>query len=192
MFHQQVGEFRFRAFIESQVYDQSFSAVSADRNSETLSRLQRVPSQAIGTSLFWTKPFRGHTLAASFETREVRGFSDEVGYTAGRPTSVSGSGGNERTFAFFVQDSWSATEKLNLSFGLRLDHWKNFDAHFSTRPLATNIITDTVFPDRDETAVSPRVAAIYQINEQRVGLRFLHPLIPRPDSQRALSRLSRR
>jgi outer membrane cobalamin receptor len=43
-----VGTFQFRAFIEAQVYDQSFSAVSADRNSETLSRLQRVPSQAAG------------------------------------------------------------------------------------------------------------------------------------------------
>ncbi len=149
VFYQQLGELRFRAFIESQVYDQSFSAVSADRNSETLSRLQRVPSQAIGTSLFWTKPFRSHTIAASFETREVRGFSDEVGYTAGRPTSVSGSGGSERAFAFFVQDSWSGTEKLNLNFGVRVDHWKNFDAHSSTRPLTTNIITDTTFPDRD-------------------------------------------
>ena len=48
---------------------------------------------------------------------------------------------------------------------MRVDHWKNFDAHSSTRPLATNVITDTTFPDRDETAVSPRVAAIYQINE---------------------------
>ena len=166
LYRETIGEFRFRLFFESQVYDQSFSAVSADRNSETLSRLQRVPSQAIGTSLFWTKPFRSHSLAASFETREVRGFSDEVGYTAGRPTSVSGSGGSERTYAFFGQDSWSVTEKLNLSFGARVDHWKNFDAHSSTRPLATNIITDTTFPDRDETAASPRVAAIYQINEQ--------------------------
>ncbi len=165
VFHRQVGEFRFRAFIESQVYDQSFSAVSADRNSETLSRLQRVPSQAIGTSLFWTKPFRSHTIAASFETREVRGFSDEVGYTAGRPTSLSGSGGSERTLAFFAQDSWSATEKLNVSFGVRLDHWKNFDAHSATRPLATNTIADIKFPDRNETAFSPRVAAIYQIGE---------------------------
>ncbi len=163
--HKKAGDFRFRLFFESQVYDQSFSAVSADRNTETISRLQRVPSQAIGSSLLWTKPIRTHTIAASFETREVRGFSDEVGYNAGRPTSASGSGGNEQTIAFLAQDTWAATENLNLSFGVRVDHWKNIDAHTSTRPYTNNMITDTVFPDRDETAVSPRIAAIYQIKD---------------------------
>ncbi len=158
-----IGELRFRAFLEAQVYDQTFSAVAADRNSETLSRLQRVPSQASGGSVFWTRPIASHTLAASFELREVRGFSDEVGYFGGRPTSVSGSGGSERTLAFFAQDNWSATGKLNLNFGLRVDRWKNFDAHSTTRALATNAVTDAAFPDRTETAVSPRIAAIYEL-----------------------------
>lgn len=157
------GDLRFRIFVESQVYDQTFSAVAADRNSETLSRLQRVPSQASGASLFWTKPVSTHTLAASFEAREVRGFSDEMGYFGGRPTSVSGSGGRERTFAFFAQDNWSATEKLNLNFGIRVDRWKNFDAHSTTRTLATNAVSVIAFPDRAETAVSPRVSAIYHL-----------------------------
>lgn len=160
-----VGEFRLRAFIESQVYDQTFSAVSAGRNSETLSRLQRVPSQAAGASLFWTKPISSQTLSASFETREVRGFSDEVGYFGGRSTSVSGSGGSERTNAFFVQDAWAVTTKLSLNLGARIDAWKNFDAHSATRSLTTGAASDTLFPDRSEAAFSPRVAAIYQIDE---------------------------
>ncbi len=157
-----LGEVRLRVFVESQVYDQSFSAVSADRNSETLSRLQRVPSQAVGVSVFWTRALREHTLAASFETREVRGSSDEVGYTLGRPTSLLGSGGRQRTIAFLVQDNWQATDKLNLNLGLRIDNWKNADALSTARPLQTNAASVTLFPDRDETAVSPRVAAIYQ------------------------------
>ncbi|MCC6329520.1 MAG: TonB-dependent receptor [Acidobacteria bacterium] len=163
--HQRTGEFRFRAFIESQVYDQTFSAVAADRNSETLSRLQRVPSQAAGASLFWTKLVNSHTLSASFETREVRGFSDEVGYFGGRATSVSGSGGSERTNAFFVQDAWAVTTKLSLNLGARIDVWKNVDAHSKTRSLTTGASSDTLFPDRSEAAFSPRVAAIYQINQ---------------------------
>lgn len=165
LFHQLVGEFRFRAFLESQVYDQTFSAVSADRNSETLSRLQRVPSRATGASVFWTKPISSHTLSASFETREVRGFSDEVGYFGGRATSVSGSGGSERTNAIFIQDLWAVTRKLSVNLGARIDAWKNFDAHSATRSLTTGASSDTLFPDRSETAFSPRVAAIYQINE---------------------------
>lgn len=165
VFQQEAGEFRIRAFIESQVYDQTFSAVSSDRNSETLSRLQRVPSQAVGVSVFWTRPISSHALSASFETREVRGFSDEVGYFGGRATSLSGSGGSERTIAFYVQDAWQVTRKLNLNLGVRVDAWKNFDAHSATRSLTTGAAADTLFADRNETAFSPRVAAIYRINE---------------------------
>lgn len=158
-----LGEFRFRTSFESQVYDQSFSAVSLDRNSETLSRLQRVPSQSVGASVFWTRPVRRHTVAASLELREVRGFSDEVGYTLGRPTSLLGSGGLQRTLAFMVQDNWQATDRLNLNLGLRIDTWKNLDALSTARAIQTNSATVTLFSDRDETAVSPRVAAIYQL-----------------------------
>ncbi len=159
------GTFQARAFIEAQVYDQTFSAVSADRNTETLVRLQRVPSQAFGSSLFWTRGIKAHTLTASFETREVRGFSDEIGYFGGRPTSASDSGGSERTYAFLIQDNWQPAKKLNLSFGVRVDSWKNFDAHSTIRTLATNAAAVARFADRNETAVSPRVAAIYQITD---------------------------
>lgn len=164
LFRRKLGEFKFRFFIESQVYDQSFSAVSADRNSETLSRLQRVPSQAAGANVFWTKPVGTHTVSASFETREVRGFSDEVGYFGGNATSLSGSGGSERTNAFFVQDLWAVTESFSLNLGARVDGWKNIDAHSATRSLANGSVTDSAFPDRSETAFSPSLAAIYQIN----------------------------
>lgn len=158
-----IGDLRFRLFIESQVYDQSFSTVSADRNAETLSRLQRVPSQASGANVFWTRAFRDHVLAASLEAREVRGFSDEVGYASGRANSLSGSGGRKRTVAFFVQDSWAVTDKLNLNFGARVDRWRNFDALSTTRSLTTNSQAVSAFPDRTEIAVSPKLAAIYQL-----------------------------
>mgnify|MGYP001358438260 FL=1 len=159
------GSFQMRAFIETQVYDQTFSAVSADRNTETLSRFQRVPSQARGANLFWARPIKTHTITASFETREVRGFSDEVGFTQGRATSVSGSGGTERTHSFFAQDIWRVSEKLNLNFGGRVDRWSNIDARSTTRTLATNAVSVLSFPNRSQTAFSPRIGALYQLTE---------------------------
>ncbi len=158
-----LGDFQIRAFLETQVYDQTFSAVSADRNTETLSRLQRVPSQARGANLFWTRPIKTHNIAASFETREVRGFSDEVGYFNGLPTSRSGSGGTERTYSFQAQDSWSVTEKLNLNFSGRFDGWSNIDARSTTRTLATNAFSVLNLPDRSQAAFSPRLGALYQL-----------------------------
>ena len=159
------GDFQLRAFLETQVYDQTFSAVSADRNTENLSRLQRVPSQSRGANLLWTRPFGDHSIAASFETREVRGFSDETGYFGGVPTSLSGSGGSERTYSVLVQDSWHVSEKLNFSFGGRFDYWSNLDARSTTRTLATNLVNVLNFADRSQNAFSPRVGALYQLTQ---------------------------
>ncbi|MBA2493916.1 MAG: TonB-dependent receptor [Acidobacteria bacterium] len=159
------GAFQFRSFIEKQIYDQTFSAVSADRNTETLLRLQRVPSQAFGANLFWSKIFSNHLVSSFFEFREVRGFSDEIGFFGGRAASQSSSGGRERTFSVFAQDVWRITRKLNLNFGGRFDYRKNFDALSVVHSLTVNQTIVVNFPDRSESAFSPRIAALYQIND---------------------------
>ena len=159
------GRFEARAFLQTQVYDQTFSAVSASRNTETLTRLQRVPSQAWGSSLFWTRGFGDHAIASSVEYRDVRGFSDELGFTSSVSTSASGAGGHEQTFAVFAQDFWRVNGKFNLSLGARFDHWRNIDAHSATRVFATNALTSTIFPDRNESSFSPRVGVVYDATE---------------------------
>ncbi len=159
------GAFQLRSFIETQVYDQTFSAVSVDRNTETLSRLQRVPSKSFGANLFWTNAFGNHAVASSFEFREVRGTSYETGFANNRATSVSSSGGRERTFSVFAQDFWRVTKKLNLNFGARFDTWKNYDALQSTKTLAINKTVIVNFPNRNESSFSPRIAALFQAGE---------------------------
>jgi outer membrane receptor protein involved in Fe transport len=163
------GRFELRTFLQAQVYDQTFSAVSADRNTETLTRLQRVPSQAAGGSLFWTRTFGDHALASSVEFREIRGFSDEVGFAFGVPTSRSRAGGRERTVALFAQDLWHVHERFTLSLGGRFDRWRNFDALSATRILSNNNGTTFRFPERTESAFSPRIAAIISATD-RVSL----------------------
>ena len=160
-----VGLLQVRASVETQVYDQTFSSVSTDRNSETLTRLQRVPSQAFGGSLFWSRVFGDHAIAGSFEFRDVRGFSNEVGYSNGRATSLSGAGGRQRTYSVFAQDIWRVSDRFNINIGGRVDRWSNLDAASTTRSLTTNVVTVTRFADRGETAFSPRVAALYSVNE---------------------------
>ena len=160
-----IGRFEVRTFLQAQVYDQTFSAVSADRNTETLSRLQRVPSHAAGGRLFWTRAFGSHTTAASFEARDVRGFSDEIGYFGGVQSSISRFGGRERTLAFFVQDLWRISKRVVLSLGGRYDRWQNYDAISESRSLSTNSVVRIDFPDRSETAFSPRAAAIVFAND---------------------------
>ncbi len=160
-------KFDIRAFGGTQVYDQTFSAVSADRNSETLNRVQRVPAQNIGFSANASAVvLKNQTVVAGFEAREVRGASDEIGIANNRPTSLLGAGGRERTYGVFVQDFARIGSKLVVSASARYDSWRNFAAASTTRTLATNLTNVIRFADRDETAFSPQVSALYQITNE--------------------------
>lgn len=163
--NEKFGAFQFRASIEAQIYDQTFSAVSADRNTENLTRIQRVPSQARGANLFWNCAFGNHAVSASLDARETRGFSDESIINNNRATALVGAGGREFSSGVFVQDFWRVSRKLNVNFGGRFDYWKNFDALSTTRNLINRQTTVVEFQNRTQQSLSPRVGAIYQISD---------------------------
>jgi outer membrane receptor protein involved in Fe transport len=166
--HPALGAFTLRAYASAQVFDQSFSAVSADRDAETLTRLQRVPAQAAGLSAQWSRALgRRHALVAGFDGREARGASDEVGFFGGRPSSAAEAGGRERSFGLFAQDALSLTPKVLLTAGARFDRWRNFDARSATRPLARPGPADLArFADRSETALSPRASLLVRLTDK--------------------------
>ncbi|HEV2763978.1 MAG TPA: TonB-dependent receptor, partial [Pyrinomonadaceae bacterium] len=161
--HTGAGAFTLRAYAGSQSYDQTFSAVSTDRQTETLTRVQRVPAQTAGFLSQWSRAFGArHALVAGFEAREVRGASDELVFVGGRASSTVGAGGRERTFGVFVEDVLRLTPRLLLTAGARFDRWRNFDALSATSPVNTSAPTSlTNFPDRAETAFSPRASLLY-------------------------------
>ena len=161
-----VGSLSVKLHGATQVFDQNFSAITTDRNAETLTRVQRVPAQAVGASAQWTKPVaREHTLVAGAEVREVRGASDEIVFVNGRPTSVVGAGGRERTSGVYVEDLIQAGARLFLILGARFDRWRNLEAFSATRSLSSPFpISITQFTDREETALSSRLSAVYRIN----------------------------
>jgi outer membrane receptor protein involved in Fe transport len=165
--HDRAGNFALRAHTSAQVYDQSFSGVAADRNSETLTRLQRVPAQATGGGAQWSRGFgRAHALVVGLDAREVRGASDEIGFNAVRAVSLSGAGGRERTLGLFAQETARLTSRLMVTAGARLDRWRNYAAGSVSRPLVTTAPAAVVsFPDRSESAFSPQVSALYKANE---------------------------
>ena len=112
------GSLSLRAYVSAQIFNQDFSAIAAGRNSETLTRSQRVPAQQTGMTSQWSRPFgSSHTVVAGFDAREVRGASDELVFIAGRLSSGVGAGGRARTIGVFGQDiiritpRWIATAK---------------------------------------------------------------------------------
>jgi outer membrane receptor protein involved in Fe transport len=164
------GSFSGRAFALTQIYNQDFSAIAADRNSEALTRSQRVPAQQVGVLTQWSRAAGSRqTLVAGVDAREVRGSSDELGFTAGLLTLGVGSGGRERTIGVFGQDIIRITPRWLLTLGVRGDRWRNYDALSTSRslvapPPVTNPVV-TTFKDRVETAFSPRVSLLHKLTE---------------------------
>ena len=161
---EQAGTFSLRAYGGTQLFDQNFSAVSADRNIETMTRLQRVPVQSTGLSLQWSRPLKKRqTLVAGLEATAVRGTSDELVFVAGRATSTVSAGGRARTIGLFLEDIIRLTPNLFLTAGARIDRWRNYDALSTTRPLNASVpATTTIFTDRSETAFSPQLSLLYK------------------------------
>ncbi len=152
----------WRVYGGTQVYDQTFTALSADRSTETLSRLQRSPSQNAGFSAAVTHSGWSHTVVAGVEGRDVRGFSDEVGYFNAAVSAYLGTGGRERSFGVFVGDAFSRG-RVVLAGSLRFDRWMNQDGLSLTRAANTGAATLIEFPDRSEQALSPRISLLVRL-----------------------------
>ncbi|HUI43091.1 MAG TPA: TonB-dependent receptor [Terriglobia bacterium] len=162
------GSFSMRAYAGTEGLDQNFYAVGAGRATETLTDDQRVPVQDLGFSAQWTRSAGSfQTLVAGFETSGVRGASNDFKFTGGslEPTSAVGAGGRQQTFAVFGEDIFRFGSKWVVTLGARLDDWLNYRALSVTQPLSKpGPATVTVFPDRSEQALSPRLSVLRRVS----------------------------
>jgi len=157
-----VGAISARLFGLFESYSQTFSAVAAGRDSETLTDAQSVPSQALGGSLQWSRPVgRVQTLVAGFEMRAVHGSSDEDLFKAGVPNGTTLSGGHERTTRIFGEDIFQLGPKLIANLSLGYDHWSDLDARLITINSSGTAITP--YPERTSDALNPRVSLLYHL-----------------------------
>ncbi|HEY6066823.1 MAG TPA: TonB-dependent receptor [Thermoanaerobaculia bacterium] len=155
------GSFSARAWGSDQSYHQTFSAISADRATERLTRIQDVPSDALGLSGEWTRGFGSHALTAGVDGRRVRGESREEILGAGSRSFVT-AGGEELSGAIFLQDVFAAGERVTVTGALRLDSWEHRDGRRSARAAAGASPVSTRFADQGETAWSPRLSLLYR------------------------------
>ncbi|MFN2385030.1 MAG: TonB-dependent receptor [Thermoanaerobaculia bacterium] len=147
-----------------QDFRQTFSAIAADRATERLTRLQRVPSDAAGAALQWTGAAGGrHLLVAGAEGRQVRGESREEVLTDGGSSFVD-AGGRERTASVFLEDIVTAGARWTLTAGVRFDRWWNAEARSATRAARDAAPVVTPLSGRSETAWSPRLSALHRLS----------------------------
>jgi outer membrane receptor protein involved in Fe transport len=150
-----LGPVLIRLYGSSETFNQNFTAVAADRDSESLTNRQRNPSQQAGF-VFQATPNLGYHQVLRFgvEGREVRGHSAETTFNNSRVTAFVDAGGRQRSLGVFASDS-VYIGSWQVGVGGRLDQWWN-SRGFSNRTPVIGVPTLNDFPDRSETAFSPR------------------------------------
>lgn len=139
------GWLSLRAWGSDQDYFQTFTAVAPGRDSENLTREQRVPAESLGGSAQWTRTLGDrHGLVAGLDLREVSGTSDELIFGGPVPRRTA-AGGTQRMGGLFIEDLVSLTPRLSLTLGARLDGWRNAGEE-----------------EREETAFSPRASLLWK------------------------------
>ncbi len=159
------GTFSLRAYASDEVFNQNFSSIAANRDSEILTDTQRSPSYQYGGAAQWQRTFHArHTITAGIDAREVHGHSFEITSNAAGPTADVDAGGTQRIIGYFAQDTFLFAPNWLLTFGGRVDNWLN-SAGFANRfPLPSGPLAANAFPNRPETAFSPRVSLAHSFN----------------------------
>ncbi len=156
----ELGSFSSRLYGSRELYHQTFSSVALDRDSESLTDVQRNPSQQIGFVGTWSRLFASrHKVSAGVEAQDIRGHSVDRNFHDGAETALVDAGGRQHTFGAFGQDAYTFARGWLLTFSGRIDAWNNNDGYQDKTP-SGGTLTSTTFPNRTETAFSPRVSIL--------------------------------
>ncbi len=146
-----------RVFGSREGYRQSFSSIAADRNSERLTRLQRVPTDELGFALQGTHAFVAKVTAAlGLDAHDVRATDAEssvaVNGSVSATTSISA---RQREVGGFANAIWQP-RGWSFSGSVRVDSFRTFDA----QQLVSTTLVRTALPEIDELVASPRVGLV--------------------------------
>ena len=145
-----------RLFGSRENYRQSFSSVAADRNSERVVRLQRVPTNELGFSLQATRAFADAlTAAAGLDMHDVRATDNESPVANGVATSTTSISARQRETGGFIDGIWQP-RGWSVSGSVRVDSFRTFDA----RQVVSTTRGAAPLPEIDELVASPRIGLV--------------------------------
>ena len=114
------GSFSGRVYGLREIYHQTFSSIAPDRSTESLTNVQKNPSQEIGFVGTWSRLFaEKHKVSGGFEGLDTRGHSAETNYHLGAETALVDAGGRQHSFGFFAQDAYFFAPQWLLTFRWR-------------------------------------------------------------------------
>jgi len=155
-----------RAYGQMQGYDQRFSSVAANRDSESLTDLQYVPEQVVGGASQWTHLLgKYQTLVGGADAMEVMGASDEQFFSSAVHTRNNAAGGRQRIVGLFGEDL-IRVKNWTVILGARVDNWNNFNASSICTPIDGACASPSVlYPSRSDLAFSPRLSVLRSLTQ---------------------------
>jgi outer membrane receptor protein involved in Fe transport len=149
-----------RLFGSRESYRQSFSSIAANRDSETLTKLQGVPVDEVGLVVQGARTLKTVTGALGLDVRDVRATDDELATATGGTTSTSA---RQREVGGYADTIW-LPKGWSVSGSVRVDSFRTFDA----RRVVSTGGGVSALPELDELMVSPRLGVV-----RKVGKGFL-------------------
>ncbi|MBS1813928.1 MAG: TonB-dependent receptor [Acidobacteria bacterium] len=152
------GRSRFfvRFFGSDQSYHQSFSSISAGRASESLNRLQTVPSQEFGAAAQWAATWNEITAVAGMDVRDVRATNVETQYANGTPGTVTDITARQRASGGYAELLWQHAP-WSAALSGRVDDFRTFDAKKHVGGTLTNLART------DEVVFNPRLGVVRKL-----------------------------
>ena len=180
------SDLQARVYVDVSRAHFNFLAVTNPATTRNLVRLatdQHVPTDGVGTTVAWTKTLnQSNVLSAGADWRWIEGESQEDAYVAAVPQVVIPpvtiasvlsvrrfSGGTQQNSGAFVQDIFTPVAPLIITLSARVDHWRNYNGHNLETTVSTGLPTVNnrpSIPERTDTVVSPRAAAMYHITDK--------------------------
>ncbi len=155
------GHGGLRGYGSREGYRQSFSSIGVGRDSETLTKLQRVPVDEVGLVAQGARALgKEVTGALGFDVRDVRATDDETATATGVTTSTSA---RQREVGGYADGIW-LRGGWTVSGSVRVDSFRTFAAR---QVLSTGGAVKGL-PELDELMVSPRMGVV-----RKVGRGFL-------------------
>jgi outer membrane receptor protein involved in Fe transport len=144
-----------RLFGSREGYRQSFSSVAPNRNSESLTKLQRVPTDEFGFAVQLSRGFV-HTVTAAVgaDMRDVRATDNETPVVGGVVRATTSVSARQRELGGYADAIWQPKE-WSVSGSVRVDSFRTFDALQTTAS-----VRPMMLPEIDEVMVSPRVGLV--------------------------------
>ena len=144
-----------RVYGSREAFRQTFSAIAANRNSETLTSVHETPADEVGLVAQGAKTVGAVTGALGVDVRDVRATDDAMAVPSGVVTSTSA---RQREVGGYADAIW-LPKGWSVSGSVRVDSFRTF----AGRQVVSDGSGVKGLPELDELMVSPRVGVVRKL-----------------------------